>query len=645
MDHLTSSYKKLIFFLIWAVFAIYLACQFQNVKIYYDDFGLYSLTYGIDADDAHNYGNMHSLSELLPYFRQFYCNTNGRLLWFFLSLSCYVLGGHMLVQIVAALLVVTIYFVMWILLQRFNKTAAAMPCASSILICLSYGLLEISILNEGTYWMAAFFLYVAPLLPFLLFVWLYSARRDMGFTVFDKAIMSGLIFFTGWSQESWGVAIIVFTLSLLIYEYKMKSKSTWFNVLLCGIAVIAVVILVASPGIRSRALQYSDFEQLNVFQKILNTVPNIVGSFFSWRNQGLYNIFFWGTQVGLGIVIGAKDKDKKIFTFDVIYILACLLLSVAYAFLKCSPITLAVEQGGAVWFIMCVLFTLLIVAVCIQMTRFYIGEGKIYHCLTFFMLIASVGCLVLVPERPLRLFLPFLICSTWLMADIFCDRLSLIENASKRIQIMITGCAVLALVALPNMYTIFCGYARNSTVLNDNDYIYRNAAENIAAGEMEEPFILHLKKLPEDIYAGQQVYGPSGFMKQWICNYYKIPYNAEFIYTEQGQKPISFVQQVYSDHWCGPDAALNVGIGKEGRLILHLSNFPVDCQNEKLRIYVDGELKFESLFSDMGAEENLVFEGYAPGSMVEVTMKSDYFKISPPDERELSYMWNRILGE
>lgn len=137
--------------------------------IYYDDYGYYSLTYGAVG----HRGDIYSLSELISFLKNHYMHVNGRILYFFIWLLLYEFGKLKLVQFAAALSVSGIIFLIWKIIISNHR---AEPISAMFLICDCYWLIGITMHRQGTYWFAAFWNYVLPLLPFLLFCLLYFQK-------------------------------------------------------------------------------------------------------------------------------------------------------------------------------------------------------------------------------------------------------------------------------------------------------------------------------------------------------------------------------------------------------------------------------------------------------------------------------------
>lgn len=98
--------------------------------------------------------------------------------------------------------------------------------------------------RQGTYWFAAFWNYVLPLLPFLLFCLLYFQKYIQQKSIAIQLFLTLLIFMAAFSQEQIGVAVVGFTLMIGIWEYVKKNFNRWNigYILACNRAKVAIIM-------------------------------------------------------------------------------------------------------------------------------------------------------------------------------------------------------------------------------------------------------------------------------------------------------------------------------------------------------------------------------------------------------------------
>lgn len=195
MDDRKEIKYKLCIGCVFCVMLVLLYQQFRVVHIYFDDYAYYSLSYARSFNGTKNY----TILQLLEFMKAHYMECNGRLLYFFVWLLLFWLGGLPLVQLSAAVIMVGVLWVLWkaasLKMEGYQKVLAA------ISVCALYWSLDIVFLRQGIYWFAAFFLYVMPvgvlvLAALLYFEFLGGERNTAG----NKMTILLLIFAAGWSQ-------------------------------------------------------------------------------------------------------------------------------------------------------------------------------------------------------------------------------------------------------------------------------------------------------------------------------------------------------------------------------------------------------------------------------------------------------------
>lgn len=508
--------QKFVPYILTTLFFLYLCLQFTSVMVYCDDYGYYSLSYGVHTTfKGHNY----TLIQLFSFLREHYFHANGRLLYFFIWLFIYHIGELKLVQLAAAAIVTLIFFSIFKIILHYNDYARNHTALLSVMCFMSYGIMEISILRFGMYWFVAMFLYVASLLPFLLFQIIYLKKAN---TTSTNILLIILIFMSSWSQESWSVSTVCFTLFLAVYEWKMNNLSKW-NICYIFAAAIGFGLLISSPGIQQRATGYETFYTFNVLEKVKYCLPNIMLLFNKMR---LFQLILWGSQIILSISLAKNEKKKFVKLWDYFYII-CILLKLLSYFLIYQKTEI---ENASFYIQLSNIFTCyLISCMIVQVTRYYISEEKIIPLLVFFSTVISIGCLLVVPEIPDRLFIPLAILSNILNLDIIMNYLSGVKyNLAVRILVF----SIFMVLCLPNMFHIYRAYANNAKIWNANKIKIEEAAVMRAQTTDGNDYVI-LQKLPHFEYAGEMLYsGVADFMKIWMCNYYNLPYEFEFIYQD-----------------------------------------------------------------------------------------------------------------
>ncbi|MFV0465969.1 MAG: DUF6056 family protein [Lachnospiraceae bacterium] len=512
--------RKMSLIIIWSLFFCFLLGQFLQVKIYFDDFGYYSLNYGMPVEHL---GHDFSIKELFQFLKNHYLQVNGRVLYFFIWLLSYHFGGMIAVSVLAASGVFFIYLFLWKLILLFNIDLQKFSKSIAVFTCLSFGLLEVWVLSAGMYWFAAYFQYVFSILPFLLFNYLYFLYREKMNTCYImlKVLLTTLIFLASYSQESISVALVGFTIMLLIYEKKEEHFSKW-NVIFVIVAVVGMLLLMLSPGIRLRASNSSDFYNLNIFQKILLSYPEIIKDFYLMTK---FQIGLSISQIFISVMLIRKQlsKSTQILNLVIIIIFSC--IGLFFTFFSNKYINFYNSNNNSLFFT--VLGTFVIFIHVVQISKYYLHYGTKFQLLIFYMSVLSIACLVVVPERPYRLFLPFLILSTIIIIEPFMHFILLVHNSKMSTIILCVGMVLFTAITVPNMNEIFSKYQENAIVWDANNDKIEEASKIIANGQnMKE---ISLEKLPNSGYSGEMLYsGAADFMSYWMCLYYKVPFEFEF---------------------------------------------------------------------------------------------------------------------
>lgn len=504
--------------IVFAVIFLFLLSQFSHVLIYFDDYGYYSLTYGILTTRT---GHDYNLFELLNFLRLHWLGANGRLLYYFFWLTSYMLAGLKGVQFLAALTVTAVLVFMWRLLISISKACEQYALLTAVNICLCYGLLQINILQSGVYWYAATFHYVGSLVPFLVAAILVAREQKKRDAKFNWAI-AVCFFMAAWGQESWSVATLFFAGYLLLLNFIQSKKVGIWYIIYVFCSAFGLMILVTSPGLSERSSLHEDFNNLSFFEKIFSAIPDI---FKSYGSLTLFQIALNAILILLGICLFQNDRGMIERALNICSIFIALLTIGCFVIQKVKG-----ESGYSL--AMMVLLIVGAVLMTVQLTRYYIRTRDFLLLGVYYATIVSIGCLCMVPDRPLRLFIPFVMLSSLFFVKVATHFTQLIGKGWTVLAVL---CVSLFALTAPNVIDIYLGYKENVQTLVENDINMRAAAEQIAQGNTVQYVTLH--KLPDDAYAGQQLYcNCADFMKYWICQYYAIPYETELRYIAQDGK-------------------------------------------------------------------------------------------------------------
>lgn len=521
--------KKTLCALTFGIMFAYLLMQFRNVMVYFDDYGYYSLSYGMS--DPH--GSTHfSLGGLFEFLYMHYKRLNGRLLYFFIWLLIYWIGDLTLVRIVAAFVTTGVLVAIWKYIANEHTMVS-----SAICMCTLYGFLPIELHQHGTYWMAAFFHYVAPILPLMVFLYIYTKYRASGFSKVQKYILAVMVFCSAFSQEQLSVAVLFMTILILVWDTYEKRQSV-LNYVLIVIALVCVAILMLSPGIHRRASTYD----APLFERILNSTEQVIRMFFSNRMKA-FVLILWCSVTAISIFLFKTEKGWLCHFIDAFSIILGCFSIMTYCNSEIQSFMIKFSEDDTC---LILLGMLLVVIIYVQVFRFYCAKNEIGRLIVFSTAVASVGCLSFVPEIPWRLLLP----SWFLLFPVLIDGMAvcvhLLSNKKLKVFCCIILCIMLPCFSFQNVSKIYQGYENNFVVHQYNDALMRDYAEKETdTGDVER---IYLKELPDSRYSGVMVYDldERGPMKRWMMNYYGIKSNPDLCFSTDG-KPVTSSDEFYTE--------------------------------------------------------------------------------------------------
>jgi len=519
--------RNILIVTIFSVMFLFLQMQFHEVMVYFDDYGYYSLSYGVSA--AHG-GNEFTFGELISYLKVHYFDVNGRLPGYLLWLSLYLIGGLTLVQVVAASIVSIILVILWKFID--SKDHAVL---SAVLVCAFYGLISIEMHKQGTYWFAAFFQYIAPVATIVLFVHLYFKYRTCELNISKKVILIGLVFLSAYSQEQLSVTVTFMVCLILVYELINKNAKL-FHVILLITAAIGVCALLLSPSSQNRAASSG----YSFLETIIYSTYKTIRTFFADDN-GVFVILLHLAVLSFSLDLYSKDSGIfKLFDFA----------SIAFAVISILIYVLRPVLGLLGEFTLNRYYVLIVVGVpsvaviAIQIMRYYWLQKQEKNLLLFMTAVGSVGCLCFVPEVPARLFI-----SGWMMlfpllfdaVISFANHLKISKLKMSLYCIPVIAVAITVLAVI-NAGQIYYGYALNGEAYRYNDNQLNAVLEKENAGHSVEK--VSLKTMPVPECAAIVVYDKEvTYVKSWMRRYYNYTSNPSFYYNASG------VENVLSENY------------------------------------------------------------------------------------------------
>lgn len=521
--------QKIKSIIVFAVMFLFLQMQFHHVMVYFDDYGYYSLSYGMENASG---GNQFSFSELLSFLKLHYFDVNGRIPGYLMWLSLYILGGLTLVQVTAATIVTIILVVLWKFIDNQKHSFL-----SALLVCGFYGLISLDMHRQGTYWFAAFFQYVAPVFLIVLFVKLYFQYRENTLNIRNIAVLAIVAFFAAYSQEQLSVTVTFMMCLILIYEL-INRKANIHNIVFIVVSALAIAALLLSPSSQNRASSGYPF-----FERIIYSTYQTICSFFSADISVLVILLHTALFI---FSIELFKEDKHIFKLmDLCGISLALFSIIIYI---CRPIiSIIAEITLNRYYLLIVVGIPCIAVIAIQIMRYYWTKKKDAALILFMTAVGSVGCLCFVPEVPKRLFISSWLLLFPLLSDGIFKLMDYVYVKKGEFGLRITYllCAGILLLSTRNIGYIYQGYSENSAIYQYNDKQLSAASEYEKNGAAQEK--IFLKKLSEPNCAAAAIYHEEvTFMNHWIKAYYDFDNVPLLYFNESGDYDDQY--DSYSNH-------------------------------------------------------------------------------------------------
>ena len=503
--------------LVFIVFYLFLLAQFSKVFIYYDDYGYLSLSYAYDSTEI--YGDNYDFLQLIDFFKNHYYNANGRLLFMMLFLVLNMIGGIKLIQFFGATSVLAISIIsFYIASNKYEKSEMKLGLQHvclAVLICSLYGFISVSIQRFGTYWFSATFIYMVPAIFFLAFtIRYYNAITK------KKKYMSCIIlaFISAFSQEQWIVATISLILMAYIYKYFIKEKISIFDIAILCSAIVGALPILTSPAVGKRMESNEAFSELSLVERIINNTQTIIENFFSDTNRQ-YVIILIAILICMTVYMLLNKIGNKII--NIVFVIFSTILIGLFIFNVDSNNSI----NSNVYILVLLIYTIFMTIMAflfLTYNKLFLPSGIVIA--SFF----SVACLVIVPELPLRVYLPYIYMSFSIIGTI-CF-LVLLKN---KLWLGILFIILIVPHSVKNLLNIYVGYRDNYVILQYNDNKIKENIKYLTYLNENDIKNIDIYRQLDIVYGGEMAYTDGfDFIIQWMKEYYQIPNQVELNYVD-----------------------------------------------------------------------------------------------------------------
>lgn len=506
--------KKLInkkVLLVFIVFFVLILLQNHFLWLFHDDYGYASLSYLPSFNGAR--GLNTGILDIINFLKLHYQIWGGRVLYFFIEillLRIDISAYRIFQSIITVMIFYTIYK---IIAKKFNINNWII--AAFCVLC--YGIFEINVLRGGIYWITASVLYFVPLLPFLLYVYLYDGKNK-------KIICAILIFLSTWSQEQISVLALSYVSLYLIYNYFIEKKKNKVDIIMFIIAMLGFAILMLAPGSRVRMGTTSDFYNLTLIGKITTNLPVIINKNFG-ESTKLFSFSFLLSCIYIIYEYRKIGKFKKIADISLI---STIIILLGMIFKSEGYFTYLMFFNDNIIFkiSIMILFLIQFLLILIVVVMYFYKKNDIKIIYLIIGALASQCAMIMAPYFPDRSVIMFEIIGFLLMSYCFCD---IFKN--KKINPYYIFIPFM-IISLFNFSKILYGYYKNNDEKTYNDKVLIDVSKRIKSGE--DIKFVKLKKLEDLTYGIEEPYLEEfSYIKIYMKYYYDLPNDIEFIYEEE----------------------------------------------------------------------------------------------------------------
>ena len=503
-----STIKKYKLAIITFMFFIFLMIQHNFVFMYHDDYGYASLSYANVINGV--IGVNFNLSQLFEFLGTHYMSHGGRILYFLIE--CIMLkNGLFAFRLIQSIIIALIFY---FILKLVNKNTKEISTSTIVVTYLLYGILSLETYRTGIYWVSASVLYLFPILPLFIGVYL---RNDIEYYHNKKylyIIICILFFMAGFSQEQIAIIAVVYCICIFVKNLLKNKKTNKIDLAILISSTIGAVILYIAPGNYVRAT--SDIK-LTSIGFLFNNLKRIIEIYFGSFNYRLCLVLFLLVTY-IGYYLLKNRKGFKYLNIALIIISLFFFVITLYDNFILKSQLFNIESNKVIL----ISFAYLILTIFSIMQYLYYNK-KICIMYLFIGGALSQCSTIIFPYIIERMTIPFIFILFIVIIDIVND---FVKNESKTkvklAQILII--TFIGAMSMQNSAKILSKYYINSFIHKYNNQILIETSDAIRKGEVIQE--INLQEIPDPLYSGDM----SDFVMFFLKEYYHIPKDVKINY-------------------------------------------------------------------------------------------------------------------
>jgi len=511
-------------FWVFLVFFCVIFVQHRYVYLYHDDYGYASLSYAYITPSVQ--GHNYTLPQLVEFLVEHYNHWGGRILLFGIEILVLRWGvwPYRIVQsIVLTMILVSAY---GFVCRYYRHTVSRWLIAFTL--CCCYGLIDLELHRNGTYWATAAVGMVWPFLGFFSAAFIHVRLEDEKRVGWQLPILGILYFMVGFSQEQIGILGLIFVGGLtLAHLYHKKNRPVIFiDMLAIVFILVGYSFLVLAPGnfARLNSANYAPYMALNLVDKVRVNLPSLIAYNLGRQNQAIVLVWVWLCVASMWVCYRSGKQPRQLYflSFAICAFFGIILTVVMISALSQFKDWIYHSNLNINFLLFWIGF---LGANCMAVILFIREKGHYTLLALFVGGLFSQLVMLISPSLSIRSSIIFLFTLFPILAFMMAE-----ITTGIRLQIL----AKLALLmiftaAMFNTILIIRGYAVNSPIMESNDRILRHMAQAIRNGtEIEK---IELSKLPRKRYAADMPYSENfEYIDVWIKEYYDLPPEIKLIW-------------------------------------------------------------------------------------------------------------------